>query len=66
MIYYSEQLFRTIIDVWDANRKLYDAKTKLAVSRYNYIVNVATLKLNSGSLEKKDIIDIDNDLVNVR
>ena len=57
---------RTIIDVLDANRKLYDAKTKLAISRYSYIVNVATLKLNSGSLDKKEIIDIDNGLVNLR
>jgi outer membrane protein len=57
---------RTIIDVLDANRKLYDAKTKLAISRYSYIVNVATLKLNSGSLGKKEIIDIDNGLVNLR
>jgi len=45
---------------------LYDAKTKLAISRYSYIVNVATLKLNSGSLGKKEIIDIDNGLVNLR
>lgn len=54
---------RTIVDVLDANRKLYDAKTKLAISRYEYIVNIATLKLNAGSLEEKDLIDIDSGLL---
>jgi len=57
---------RTIIDVLDANKKLYDAMTKLAIARYGYIINIATLKFNAGSLEERDIIDINNGLVNLK
>jgi len=34
--------------------------------RYGYIINIATLKFNAGSLEERDIIDINNGLVNLK
>ncbi|MFM4702902.1 outer membrane channel protein TolC [Aeromonas bivalvium] len=54
---------RTIVDVLDATRKLYDAKQKLSEARYNYILSILNLKQAAGVLEQKDIEDINQGLM---
>lgn len=53
---------RTIVDVLDATRRLYDANRNLADSRYDYIINVLQLKQTLGSLSEQDILDINQGL----
>ena len=54
---------RTIVDVLDSTRKLYDAKQKLSEARYNYILSILNLKQAAGVLEQKDIEDINQGLM---
>lgn len=49
---------RTTVDVLDARRRLFEAQTNYARSRYDYIVNVLRLKLAAGSLEQKDLEEV--------
>ncbi|MDN4503560.1 outer membrane channel protein TolC [Alteromonadaceae bacterium BrNp21-10] len=53
---------RTIVDVLNSTRNLYDAKRNLARSQYGYITSILTLKLASGSLTEQDVIDINQGL----
>ncbi|TKI04899.1 outer membrane channel protein TolC [Martelella alba] len=47
---------RTIVDVLDATTTLYDAKRNLSTARYNYVINLLTLKSALGTLNENDII----------
>ncbi|MGF1757912.1 outer membrane channel protein TolC [Photobacterium sagamiensis] len=55
---------RTIVDVLDSTRRLYDANRQLANARYDYILNQIQLKQAVGSLNEQDIIDINVGLIN--
>ncbi|MFV0574043.1 MAG: outer membrane channel protein TolC [Vibrio sp.] len=49
---------RTIVDVLDATRRLYDSNRQLSDARYNYVISVLQLKQAVGTLSEQDIIDI--------
>ncbi|OIN08850.1 outer membrane channel protein TolC [Oceanisphaera psychrotolerans] len=53
---------RTIVDVLDATRQLYDAKQNLSAARYNYILSQLQLKQAAGNLTEQDLVDINNGL----
>ncbi|MGL5947967.1 MAG: outer membrane channel protein TolC [Aeromonas sp.] len=53
---------RTIVDVLEATRKLYEAKQKLSEARYNYILSILTLKQSAGVLSAQDLADINQGL----
>lgn len=53
---------RTIVDVLNATRQLYDAKQKLSAARYNYILSQLQLKQAAGNLTEQDLVDINNGL----
>ncbi len=53
---------RTIVDVLDSTRRLYDANRNLSNARYNYIISVLNLRSAVGSLSEQDILDIDTAL----
>ncbi|EKE70257.1 outer membrane channel protein TolC [Gallaecimonas xiamenensis] len=46
---------RTIVDVLNANRQLYQAKQQLAQARYNFILSNLALKQADGSLADSDV-----------
>ncbi|MFT5880055.1 MAG: outer membrane protein [Moritella sp.] len=46
---------RTIIDVLDATKVLYQSKQALSASRYNYIISVLQLKQAAGTLSAEDV-----------
>ncbi len=50
---------RTIVDVLNAQRSLYNAITNYYQSRYNYISNVLRLKQAAGTLQVQDLEEID-------
>ncbi len=50
---------RTIVDVLNSQFALYFAITNYYQSRYNYILNVLTLKQAAGTLQIQDLEDID-------
>ncbi len=54
---------RNIVDVLNAQRSLYTALRDYANSRYDYIINMLTLKQAAGMLTPSDIYDISNDMV---
>lgn len=54
---------RTIVDVLNSTRNLYDAKRNLSRARYNYVLSVLGLKLAAGTLNEQDVVDINNGLV---
>lgn len=54
---------RTIVDVLESTRRLYDANKSLSNARYDYILNVMRLRLALGTLSEQDIIDINNGLM---
>ncbi|KQA18478.1 outer membrane channel protein TolC [Vibrio metoecus] len=49
---------RTIVDVLDATRRLYDANKNLSNARYNYILSVLQLRQAIGTLSEQDVMDI--------
>ncbi|NAX21488.1 outer membrane channel protein TolC [Vibrio sp. V39_P1S14PM300] len=49
---------RTIVDVLDATRRLYDANKNLSDARYNYIISVLQLRQAIGTLNEQDVMDI--------
>ncbi|WP_375056977.1 outer membrane channel protein TolC [Zobellella sp. DQSA1] len=53
---------RTIVDVLNATRQLYNAKQNLSAARYNYILSQLQLKLAAGNLTEQDLVDINNGL----
>ncbi len=50
---------RTIVDVLDATRRLYDANKNLSDARYNYILAGLQLRQAVGTLNEQDILDVD-------
>ena len=49
---------RTTVDVLDARRRLFEAQTNYARSRYDYIINVLRLKRAAGSLNQADLEEV--------
>ena len=54
---------RTIVDVLNATRQLYDAKQNLSTARYNYIISQLQLRQAAGNLTMQDLVDINNGLI---
>ncbi len=54
---------RTIVDVLDSTRNLYNAKRNLSSTRYNYIQNVLLLKRAAGTITDEDISAINSGLM---
>ncbi|WP_321283510.1 outer membrane channel protein TolC [uncultured Vibrio sp.] len=50
---------RTIVDVLDATRRLYDANRNLSNARYDYIISGLQLRQAVGTLNEQDILNID-------
>lgn len=53
---------RTIVDVLDSTRNLYNAKRNLSSTRYGYIQNVLLLKRAAGTITEEDINAINSGL----
>jgi outer membrane protein len=49
---------RTAVDVLDSRRRLAEAETNYARSRYDYLINVVRLKLAAGILKQDDVVEI--------
>ncbi|TMM47509.1 outer membrane channel protein TolC [Colwellia ponticola] len=54
---------RTIVDVLDSTRNLYNAKRNLSSTRYSYIQNVLLLKRAAGTITDEDINAINSGLM---
>jgi outer membrane protein len=54
---------RTIVDVQDATRNLYSAKSDLANARYDYILNMLALKQAAGTLSEEDVVLVNSGLM---
>ncbi len=53
---------RTIVDVLDSTRNLYNAKRNLSSTRYSYIQSILALKRAGGTISEKDIASINQGL----
>jgi outer membrane protein len=53
---------RTIVDVLQSTRNLYDAKRNLSGARYGYITSILALKQAAGTLNEQDVADINSGL----
>jgi len=53
---------RTIVDVLDSTRNLYNAKRNLSSTRYAYVQNILTLKRAAGTISEEDLININKGL----
>jgi len=53
---------RTIVDVLDSTRNLYNAKRNLSSTRYNYVQNILSLKRAAGTISEQDLININQGL----
>ncbi len=51
---------RTSVDVLEARRRLFEAQTNYARSRYDYLLNVLRLKLAAGTLDSKGLAEINS------
>lgn len=49
---------RTIVDVLNSTRNLFDARRNLADARYNFITAIVSLKQAAGTLTQDDLMDI--------
>lgn len=56
---------RTILDVLTAQSALYDAETKYAQDRFEYVINFLTLKEASGTLNEQDLAQVNTWLTRV-
>lgn len=54
---------RTIVDVLNSTRNLYNAKRNLSSTRYNYIKAILLLKQSGGTISEKDIFAINAGLM---
>ncbi|WP_432460933.1 outer membrane channel protein TolC [Agarivorans sp. QJM3NY_25] len=54
---------RTIVDVQDATRNLYSAKSDLSNARYDYILNMLSLKQAVGTLNEEDVVLVNSGLM---
>lgn len=50
---------RTIVDVLNSTRNLFDARRNLSRVRYGYVTSMMSLKLAAGTLSEQDVKDID-------
>jgi len=60
---------RTTVDVLDARRRLFDAETNYARSRYDYLINIIRLKLAAGTLDPTEVAEVNaklNETVTLR
>ena len=57
---------RTIVDVLDAQKILYNAQKTYAIDRYSYIVNTISLKETAGTLSEEDLKIINTWLIKDR
>ncbi len=53
---------RTIVDVLNSTRNLYDAKRNLARARYGYITSIMNLKQAAGTLGEDDVVAVNQGL----
>ncbi|MDC0602571.1 outer membrane channel protein TolC [Aliiglaciecola sp.] len=53
---------RTIVDVLNSTRNLFDARRNLAGARYDFIAAVVALKRSAGNLTEQDLVDINRGL----
>lgn len=53
---------RTIVDVLDSTRNLYNAKRNLSSTRYGYIRSILALKRSAGTITEADLADINKGL----
>jgi outer membrane protein len=53
---------RTIVDVLDSTRNLYNAKRNLSSTRYDYVQNILSLKRAAGTISEQDLININKGL----
>ncbi len=53
---------RTTVDVLDGRRRLFEAETNYARSRYDYLINVLRLKLAAGALDPQQVADLNGKL----
>jgi outer membrane protein len=53
---------RTIVDVLDSTRNLFDARNNLSGARYDFIQSVVTLKQAAGTLTGEDVAIINRGL----
>ncbi|GHE84294.1 outer membrane channel protein TolC [Thalassotalea profundi] len=53
---------RTIVDVLDSTRNLYNAKRNLSSTRYNYVQSILQLKRAAGTISEQDLKDINQGL----
>lgn len=54
---------RTIVDVLNSTRNLFDARRNLSRVRYGYVTSMMSLKLAAGTLSEQDVSDIDQGLI---
>ncbi|SET87177.1 outer membrane channel protein TolC [Thalassotalea agarivorans] len=54
---------RTIVDVLDSTRNVYNAKRNLSSTRYGYISAILTLKRAGGMITEQDLLDINKGLI---
>ncbi|MGL6261635.1 outer membrane channel protein TolC [Vibrio sp. WXL103] len=54
---------RTIVDVLDSTRRLYDANRNLSNARYDYILSQLQLRQAVGNLSEQDILDVNAGLM---
>jgi outer membrane protein len=54
---------RTIVDVLNSTRNLYDAKRNLSTTRYGYVQNILALKRAGGTITEQDLSDINQGLI---
>jgi outer membrane protein len=54
---------RTIVDVLNSTRNLFDARRNLADARYNFVVAIVSLKQAAGTLTESDLNDINRVLM---
>jgi outer membrane protein len=57
---------RTIVDVLNSTRNLYNAKRNLSSTRYDYIQNVLALKRAGGTITEQDLADINQGLTTAK
>ncbi len=53
---------RTIVDVLNSTRNLFDARRNLSDARYNFIASIVALKSSAGTLSEEDIVAINASL----
>lgn len=57
---------RTIVDVLNSTRQVYNARKQLANARYGYILSVLSLKQTAGTLKEQDLMLISNGLTTAK